>query len=117
MPHAQLRVWTERWDSGPVVGAEGEVDLATVDALRSVASRVVQDRPSGVIFDFRKVTHVDSSGLGVLVATRRRLGGASGVVTIVTDQPAVLHSLRITGLDRVFRVLSEAPAVSGQTTT
>lgn len=109
MRHGELRVWTERWGETPVIGAEGEIDLGTVDKLRSAASEVVREQPDAVIFDLRKVTFIDSSGLGILVATRKRV--SQGGVTVVTNQPAVLQSLGITGLDRVLTVLREPDAV------
>lgn len=114
MRYGDLRVWTEIWGETPVIGAEGEVDLGTVDSLRSVTSEVVREKPRSVIFDLRKVTFMDSSGLGILVATRKRLNNEPGAVVIITDQPAVLQSLSITGLDRIFTVQRElAPVPSG----
>lgn len=107
MPQGELKVWTEVWSNTPVVRAEGEVDLGTVDALRAAASEVVRNRPTAVAFDLREVQYIDSSGLGVLVATRRQLGNDADSVMVITDQPAVLQSLRITGLDRIFKVLRE----------
>src|SRR4028119_1272498 len=108
MRRGELRVWTEEWGDTPVVGAEGEVDLGTVDTLRATTSEVVRRKPKTVIFDLRKVNHIDSSGLGILVATRKRLNNHPASVVVVTDQPAVLHSLHVTGLDRVFEVMHEA---------
>ena len=110
MRHGELKVWTEEWDGVPVIGAEGEVDLGTVDSLRAAASQVVRRKPGTVIFDLRKVSYMDSSGLGILVATRKQLKSDPNSVTVITDQPAVLQSLRITGLDRVLRVLHEPEA-------
>lgn len=109
MRQGDLKVWTEDWDGTPVVAAEGEVDLSSVDQLRQAASEVVRQRPPAVIFDLRKVSFIDSSGLGVLVATRKQLGHDPGTVTVVTTQPAVLQSLEITGLHRVFTIAA-APA-------
>lgn len=114
MRYGDLRVWTEEWGDTPVIGAEGEIDLGTVDTLRSAAAEVVRKKPASVIFDLRKVTFIDSSGLGILVATRKRLGNELDSVTVVTDQPAVLQSLSITGLDRVLTVRRNAvPVPSG----
>lgn len=107
MRYGELKVWKEEWEGVPVVGAEGEVDLGTVDALRSVASEVVRSKPETMIFDLRKVSYMDSSGLGILVAARKQLKNEPDSVIVVTDQPAVLQSLRITGLDRVLRVLRD----------
>ena len=114
MRYGDLRVWTEEWDGTPVVRVEGEIDLATVDQFRAAASDVVRRKPSAMIFDLREVTYIDSSGLGVLVAARRHLGTESSVVTVVTTQEAVLQSLRLTGLDRIIRVLNEPPVAAAQ---
>jgi anti-sigma B factor antagonist len=107
MRRGELRVWTDEWDGTPVIGAEGEIDLGTVDVLRHVVSEVVRQQPPGLIFDLRQVTFIDSSGLGILVAARRQMGAQAGSVRVVTDQPAVLQSLDITGLSRVFDVERE----------
>jgi anti-sigma B factor antagonist len=110
MRRGELNVWTDEWDGVPVIGAEGEVDLGTVDQLRKAASELVRQRPATLIFDLRKVTFIDSSGLGILVAARKQLGGEFETVTIVTDQPAVLQSLEITGLTRIFAIQREPAA-------
>jgi anti-sigma B factor antagonist len=93
-----------------MVGAEGEIDLSSVDRFRSTVSELVREKPVSLIFDLRKVTFIDSSGLGVLVAARRQLGGDPASVIVVTEQPAVLQSLQITGLDRILRVVKEEAA-------
>lgn len=107
MRYGELKVWTEEWDGIPVVGAEGEVDLGTVAALRTTTSEVVRRKPDSMVFDLRKVTYIDSSGLGILLAARKQLGKGADSVIVISDQPAVLQSLKITGLDRVLRVQSE----------
>jgi len=106
MRQGELKVWTDEWDGTPVIGAEGEIDLGSVELLRKAASEVVRQKPQSVVFDLRKVSFIDSSGLGVLVATRKQLGHDPTTVMIVTTQPAVLQSLEITGLLRVFTVLA-----------
>lgn len=104
MRRGELIVWTDEWDGAPVIGAEGEIDLGTVDELRKATSEAIRGKPRTLIFDLRKVTFIDSSGLGILVAARRKLGAHSGEVRVVTSQPAVLQSLEITGLARIFSV-------------
>jgi anti-anti-sigma factor len=106
MQYGELKVWTEELDGTPVIAAEGEVDLGTVDRFRRVTSEIVREKPPHLIFDLRKVSYIDSSGLGVLVAARRQLSG-TGTVTVVTDQPGVVQALRITGLDRVLNIQAE----------
>jgi anti-anti-sigma factor len=107
MPHGALAVTTDDWNGVPVIRAEGEIDLATVDQFHSAASDAVRPKPASLIFDLRSVRYIDSSGLGVLVAARRSLGDRRECVTVIATEPAVLQALQITGLDRVIRVLRE----------
>ena len=116
MRYGELKVWTDEWEGTPVIGAEGEIDLGSVDSLRKAASEAVRLKPSTVIFDLRKVSFIDSSGLGILVATRKQLGSGAGSVVVVTEQPAVLQSLQITGLDRVLQVQAEPAAQTANAT-
>jgi len=120
MHRGDLRVWTEDWDGVPVIGAEGEIDLGTIDQIRSATSELVRSKPARLIFDLRQVSYIDSSGLGILVGARKHLGHEPELVTVITDHPAVLQALSLTGLDRVLRVLREpataaasAPATNG----
>jgi anti-anti-sigma factor len=106
MRHGELKVWTDEWDGVPVIGAEGELDTDTHDVLRAAASQVVCRKPERVIFDLRKVSYAANDSFGVLIATRKRLDDPNSVV-VITDQQSVLRALRITGLDRVLRVLRE----------
>jgi len=111
MPYGSLQVWTEEWDGVPVIGAEGEIDLGTVDQFRQTTRDVVGQHPKSLIFDLRKVSYIDSTGLGVLVAARRKLASTPEGVVILSGQPSVLQSLRITGLDRIFKVMEDPSAL------
>ena len=115
MRYGELKVWTDEWDGVPVVGAEGEIDLGTVDALRAAASEVVRGKPESIIFDLRKVTYIDSSGLGILLAARKQMGKNANAVVVVTGQASVIQSLKITGLDRVMRIQSELVEIPAAT--
>lgn len=115
MRYGELKVWTDEWDGVPVVGAEGEIDLGTVDSLRAAASEIVRGNPESIIFDLRKVTYIDSSGLGILLAARKQLGKSADSVVVVTEQASVIQSLKITGLDRVMRIQSEPAGLHATT--
>ncbi len=112
MRRGELKVWIETWEGTPVVRAEGELDLGTLDQFRTATSEVMRRNPSAVIFDLRQVTFIDSSGLGILLATRKRLGSERSAVTVITQQPAVLNSLSTTGLDRYLCVVPEPLAAA-----
>jgi anti-sigma B factor antagonist len=79
----------------------GEVDVYTASDLRE---RVIQlaGHAVHILADLRPVTYLDSTGLGVLVGSLRRLRVRDGSLTLVSDTDRILRLFRVTGLDRVF---------------
>jgi anti-anti-sigma factor len=92
----QLRVSASRSRNGrTVVIAAGEIDLATCDQLREVLAACDGD----VTVDLSPVGYLDSSGIGVLIAQRNRLGRSGGSLVLHRPQPQVRKTLGIVGLD------------------
>lgn len=87
-----------------LVTAAGEVDLATAPALRQALNDAA-DTTAHVTADLRAVTFLDSTGLGVLIATHRRLADADGQLVIRCANDRVLRVFLITGLDDVLTVV------------
>lgn len=88
------------------ITATGEIDLATVNSLRSAITRAMQQGAHHVTVDLDKVTYIDSSGLGTLIGAHKRMVASGGTLTIRCSQPRVLRLLTITGLDRVLTLTS-----------
>ena len=57
----------------PVVVVRGEIDVATSPQLRNDLSALIGGGARHLTLDFAAVSFVDSSGLGVLVGTYKRL--------------------------------------------
>lgn len=100
-------------DDRTVLVCTGEIDLMSTAELRAVLTDQVVEGRVHLVVDLLGVTFVDSSGLGVLVAARRRARAFKGSLCLVVDHPTVLRVLHVTALDRVFpvhRTLAEALA-------
>ena len=96
-----------------VVACSGEIDLMSTAELRTLIGEQIVEGHVHLVVDLAEVTFVDSSGLGVLVAARRKTRAFRGSLCLVVDHPAVLRVLHVTALDRVFpvhRTLAEALA-------
>jgi anti-sigma B factor antagonist len=63
---------------------------------------------NNVIINMEGVGFIDRSGLGVLVSALRRARERDGVVRIVCTRDNILKIFRITGLDKVFPIFSDA---------
>jgi anti-sigma B factor antagonist len=65
-----------------------------------------------VVLNMQRVRFIDSSGLGIIVMLQRRLTDG-GEIAIVSDQEAVLNVLKLTRMNKIFRIFSdEASAVA-----
>lgn len=99
-----LTITVESVDDVRVIRAVGELEIATVPEMRAVVAEVSERRPRALVFDFRRISYLDSSGLGILVSAKKRLGADRGEVVVITEQPAVLKALSLSGLDQIIGV-------------
>jgi anti-sigma B factor antagonist len=99
-----LTITVESVDDVPVIRAAGELEIATVPEMRAVVAEISERRPRALVFDFGRITYMDSSGLGILVSAKKRLAADKGEVVLITEQPVVLKALSLSGLDQIIRV-------------
>ena len=101
-----FRVETVRDERHAVVSIVGELDAATAPALREELLGLAGDGIDRVVLDCRGLAFVDSFGLGVIVAAKKRLSRQGNAFCLVAspDQRALLRVLEITGLDQVLSV-------------
>jgi anti-sigma B factor antagonist len=84
----------------PTIVVRGEIDVATSPQLRNELNALVASGARVITLDFAGVSFVDSSGLGVLVGTYKRLrDDDEGSIRIVGAQPSVRKVFEITGLE------------------
>jgi anti-sigma B factor antagonist len=83
-----------------VVTLGGELDIASVPALRERLLNVLRPDAGPLIIDMSAVRYADASGLAVLVSTKRRAVLLGGTVRLAALQPAVARVLAATGLTR-----------------
>jgi anti-sigma B factor antagonist len=86
-----------------VVAVEGEVDLASAPDLRGALLHMAAGEGRRLVVDLARVTHMDSTGLGVLVGVQRRLP-PEGAIVIAAAPAAVRDLFALTGLDRAFKL-------------
>jgi anti-sigma B factor antagonist len=91
-----------------VISAEGELDLHSASQLDEALRSTAYPR---VILDLTDAPFLDSTTLGVIVASDKRMREESRQLIVVAGNPAISRALSITGLDRALKVrpsLSEA---------
>lgn len=86
-----------------VLRVVGELDQATVPALRTALDPVVDDRDESLLLDLSGCEFLDSSGLAAFVSARERVtvDGARRFAVCCPDNQ-VRKLLELTGLDRAM---------------
>lgn len=104
----ELDISTEQVDDVCEIKLKGEIDVYTAPRLKEEIVALIASGCSNVIVDLQNVAFIDSSGLGVLVSALRRARERNGAVRIVCTRENILKIFRITGLDKVFPIFSDA---------
>jgi anti-sigma B factor antagonist len=85
-----------------LIDVDGEIDLYTSPELKKLMVEALETGAEHIVADFRHVTFVDSTALGVLLTSARKLRWKKGSIDIVCDDAGVLGVFATTGLDKVF---------------
>jgi anti-anti-sigma factor len=97
----ELSIRTSREGSTATVAAEGEIDLSTVDELRSAVTAAA-DGVDNLLLDLTEVEFIDSAGLGGLLELRSTLRSRSVTLQISASAGPVRHAMEITGLSELL---------------
>jgi anti-sigma B factor antagonist len=100
---APIRVEVLGSPAEPTLRITGEIDVATAPMVRAELSDLVNRGAQHITLDLADVGFIDSSGLGVLVGTMRRLqDGCGGRIRVDAVQDGVRRVFEITGLGPMF---------------
>lgn len=107
MPNGLTVTTTRPDDRTVVIATRGEIDLLTVsDIKRVIADELADEAVKNLVVDLTDTVFIDSTGLGLLLGTQRRLRESGGQLAVVNDNDAVAMTFAITGLDQVLDIYS-----------
>src|SRR5688572_22088166 len=95
-----------------VVAVSGEVDLYTAPELERALAGPLAEGTAQLVVDLSDATFVDSTALHVLLRSARQLDRDAGELIVVVPDPNVRKLFEITGLDRLFAVVSALSTAS-----
>lgn len=88
-----------------IIRAEGDLDVYTAPRLKEAIDQATLQN-SRLVVDLTDVHFIDSTALGVLVATHQKAKENHGDFRLVIEDPFLLRIFRITGFDGVFSVFA-----------
>ena len=97
----ELKIRTSRDGTTATVAAAGEIDLSTVDELRSAVTGAADDIEQ-LLLDLTGVEFIDSAGLGGLLELRSTLRSRNVTLQISAGEGPVRQAMEITGLSELL---------------
>ena len=117
-----LNMTEEAQGAWAVLRVSGEMDLVTSALLRERVHHVVADGRRSLVLDLSDVVFCDSSGVGVLIATRRLMRSCRGRLRVVLpargaeEGSHVNRVLSALGVRRLFELYADAADAVDDTT-
>lgn len=100
----EVRLTTQDVYGRTVVHVAGEIDIASAGTLRERVALLLSQGSTDLVVDLTEVSFMDSTGLGLLVGTLKRVRLAGGRLVLVVPSEKLLKVFRITGLTQVFTI-------------
>ncbi len=88
-----------------VVRVVGELDIGSADALRSVLDKAESSGHEILRLDASEVDFLDSTALGVILASAQRMAARHGRLELVCESPAMRRILELTMISRTVHLL------------
>jgi anti-anti-sigma factor len=98
----ELSIRILRDGSTATVAAAGEIDLSTVDELRSAVTGAAGEGTEKLRLDLTGIEFIDSTGLGGLLELRSTLRSRNVTLEIDAGDGPVRQAMEITGLSELL---------------
>ncbi|AUS98154.1 anti-anti-sigma factor [Clostridium thermosuccinogenes] len=86
------------------VAISGEVDIYTSQKLKDKLYSLVDESKSDIRIDFKDLTYIDSTGLGILVGALKKARQKEKNIIISNMRENINKLFLITGLDKLFMI-------------
>ncbi len=85
------------------VQLEGELDHCSADRIRASLDALIADQSiKRLVIDLKKLTFMDSSGIGVIIGRYRTLSRRKGSLAVKGANPAVDRIFQMSGLYQII---------------
>lgn len=90
-----------------IVEVSGRIQIMDSDQMENVLLGATDMERPRIIVDLRNATFICSTGLGILIATKRRVTKRKGEMRLLAGSGDVLDVLRMTMVDKLFQIQSD----------
>ncbi len=87
-----------------VISLEGELDIENSSSLKGEVRNKVSSEYPNLVIDLTKVSYVDSSGLGTLIALQKDARFNGGALSVVGASEQIKRVMKMTNIDKLFEL-------------
>lgn len=94
-------------DLSPTVSlaeVQGEIDVYTSPKVKEALTDLIEKGKYNLIISLEEVRYIDSTGLGVLIGTLKKVREHNGTIGIICTNPQIKKIFNITGLVKIFGI-------------
>lgn len=100
-------------DGVTVVDLEGKLNTGTSPDADAYLSELVSAGSTKLLLNMKGVDYISSSGLRVMLATGKKLGGSDGKLVFCNLNPSVGEVFRVSGFSTMFSVFDSEQEALG----
>jgi anti-sigma B factor antagonist len=105
----QLQTLTMQDNERVIISVQGEITAETAGKLTELFRGVLAQHPTQILIDLAGTSYIASVGIGALVSFLRKVNQGGAELALQGLQPEVHDLFRVTHLDRVFKIVDQAP--------
>lgn len=84
---------------------DGEIDHHTAADMRMKIDQAVEEhRPTLLVLDFKNVSFMDSSGIGLVMGRYKAIREFDGELAITNTSPQIGKVMRLAGMERLAKI-------------
>ena len=84
---------------------DGEIDHHTAKGIREEIDEYVgRVKPETLVLDFKDVSFMDSSGIGLVMGRYKLMTFLGGHVTVLNTSPQITRVMKLAGLERLVTI-------------
>jgi len=87
-----------------VMSPSGDIDMYTSPELRKELLRIIGDKESPLLVNFKDVSYIDSSGIATFVEGLKAMKSYGGSLQLVDLPEAIMEIFRFSKLEGVFEI-------------
>ncbi len=84
-----------------------ELDHHVSRAIREEIDEILMTKSvKNIIFDFKNINFMDSSGIGVIIGRYKKISSDKGTVSVININPRVKKVFDLSGMNKIINVCS-----------